>query len=389
MPEVLQSSWRDRWSAARNRLLADQRFQRWAATLPITKQIVQRRSRAFFNLCVGFVYSQILVACVRLRLFDILFEQPRTAAQLSRELSLPLESTTRLLEAAVSLNLVERRAHDRFGLGVLGAVLAGNPAISGLIEAHSLLYADLRDPVSLLRTRPQDTATTRYWAYARAERPEELSAEQVADYTALMSASQALIADDVLDSYSLQGHRVLLDVGGGDGTFLVKAASRAPDLRLKLFDLPAVAQRASARFAAAGLGGRAEAIGGDFRSGQLPAGADVITLVRVVHDHDDDAALALLRSVRRALPDDGVLLVAESMAGMSPAEPLVEAYFSFALLAVGNGRARTPSEIGRLLRDAGFARSRLLSTRRPMLMRVVVAHCSPHNAPRPPSSAWS
>ncbi|HZA01667.1 MAG TPA: methyltransferase dimerization domain-containing protein, partial [Hyphomicrobiaceae bacterium] len=207
-------------------MLADQRFQRWAAALPITKQIVQRRSRAFFNLCVGFVYSQILVACVRLRLFDILFEQPRTAAQLSRELSLPLESTARLLEAAVSLNLVERRAHDRFGLGVLGAVLAGNPAISGLIEAHSLLYADLRDPVSLLRTRPHDTAATRYWAYARAERPETLSAEQVADYTALMSASQALIADDVLDAYSLRGHRVLLDVGGGDGTFLVKAASR-------------------------------------------------------------------------------------------------------------------------------------------------------------------
>ena len=389
MPEILQSSWRDRWSAARDRLLADQRFHRWAATLPITKQIVQRRSRAFFNLCVGFVYSQILVACVRLRLFDILFEQPRTAAQLSRELSLPLESTTRLLEAAVSLNLVERRAHDRFGLGVLGAVLAGNPAISALIEAHSLLYADLRDPVSLLRTRPQDTATTRYWAYARAERPEALSAEQVAHYTALMSASQELIADDVLDSYSLQGHRVLLDVGGGDGTFLVKAASRAPDLRLKLFDLPAVAERASARFAAAGLGGRAEAIGGDFRSGQLPAGADVISLVRVVHDHDDGAALALLRSVRRALPDDGVLLIAESMAGMSPADPLVEAYFNFALLAVGNGRARTPSEISRLLRDAGFARSRLLSTRRPMLLKVMVAHCSPHSARRAVSSARS
>jgi len=121
MDLILQSSWRDRWSAVRDRLLADQRFQRWAATLPITKQIMQRRSRAFFDLCVGFVYSQVLVACVRLRLFDILFEQPRTVVQLSRELSLSLESTMRLLEAAVSLNLVERRARDRFGLGVLGA----------------------------------------------------------------------------------------------------------------------------------------------------------------------------------------------------------------------------------------------------------------------------
>jgi len=67
---------------------------------------------------------------------------------------------------------------------------------------------------------------------------------------------------------------------------------------------------------------------------------------------------------------------------MSRAEPLVEAYFGFALLAVGNGRPRTPSEIGRLLREAGFARSKLLSTRRPMLMRLVVAHCGPHNSAR-------
>jgi demethylspheroidene O-methyltransferase len=123
MDPISQSSWRDRWSAARDRLLADQRFQRWAATLPITKQIMQRQSRAFFDLCVGFVYSQVLVACVRLRLFDILLEQPRTAAQLSQEFSLSMESTMRLLEAAASLNLVERRGRDRFGLSVLGAVL--------------------------------------------------------------------------------------------------------------------------------------------------------------------------------------------------------------------------------------------------------------------------
>jgi demethylspheroidene O-methyltransferase len=386
---MMQSSWRDRWSAARDRLLADQRFQRWAATLPITKQIMQRRSRAFFDLCVGFVYSQVLVACVRLRLFDILFEQPRTAGQLSRELSLSMESTMRLLEAAASLNLVERRARDCFGLGVLGAVLAGNPAISALIEAHSLLYADLRDPVALLRAGPHDTAVARYWAYARAERPEALSAERVADYTALMSASQALIADDVLDAYSLRGHRVLLDVGGGDGTFLVKAAARAPGLRLVLFDLPAVAARASARFAEARLGRRAEAIGGNFRSGQLPAGADIITLVRVVHDHDDDAALALLRSARRALPGDGVLLIAEPMAGVPGAERLFQAYLGFTFLAAGTGRARTPGEIGCLLRKAGFARIRTLSTRRPLFVGAVVAHCSPHNSAPAVSSAQS
>ena len=36
------------------------RFQRWAANSPLTRWIARRRARALFDLCAGFVYSQIL-----------------------------------------------------------------------------------------------------------------------------------------------------------------------------------------------------------------------------------------------------------------------------------------------------------------------------------------
>jgi len=84
-----------------------------------------------------------------------------------------------------------------------------------------------------------------------------------------MAASQALIAGEVLDAYDLRRHRCLLDVGGGDGSFLIAAAARAPALRLMLFDLPPVAERARTRFAAAGLD-RARAIGGSSWRGIFP-----------------------------------------------------------------------------------------------------------------------
>jgi demethylspheroidene O-methyltransferase len=221
------SSWTDRCFAARDRLLASPRFQRWAAGFPITRKIAQRRAQSLFDLCAGFVYSQVLAACVKLKLFDILAEHPQTAAQLSRRLALPLDRTTRLLAAAVSLRLVERRSQERFGLGVLGAALRGNPAISAMVEHHALLYADLRDPVALLRGERPDTALSEYWPYARESRPSLLASEEVAPYSALMFASQAMIAGDVLDAYPLHAHRRLLDVGGGEGAFVIEAASRA------------------------------------------------------------------------------------------------------------------------------------------------------------------
>ena len=251
--------------------------------------------------------------------------------------------------------------------------MVGNPGIAAMVEHHALLYGDLQDPVALLRGDRPETELSRYWAYARADQPSALDAERVAAYSALMSASQPLVADEVLDAYALERHHCLLDVGGGEGTFLAAAAARAPSLRLMLFDLPAVALRAEARFAAAGLAERVRVVGGDFFKDPLPVGADVVSLVRVVHDHDDAAALALLRAVRRALPADGTLLLAEPMSGTPGAEPIGDAYFGFYLLAMGSGRPRTPGELEALLQRAGFGRIRRISTHMPLQTCLMVA----------------
>ena len=98
-----------------------------------------------------------------------------------------------------------------------------------------------------------------------------------------------------------------------------------------------------------------------------------MSLVRVLHDHDDAQALRILIAVRRALPPGGVLLVAEPMSGTAGAEPMGDAYFGFYLLAMGQGRPRTPLQLQALLREAGFSRVRNGKTRRPMLSGLVIA----------------
>jgi demethylspheroidene O-methyltransferase len=113
--------------------------------------------------------------------------------------------------------------------------------------------------------------------------------------------------------------------------------------------------------------------GGDFRTDALPAGADTVSLVRVLHDHDDATVLAILRAARQALPPGGLVMVAEPMSGTAGAEPAGEAYFGFYLLAMGRGRPRTPDALYALLRAAGFARPCLVKTRNPLLLQIVVA----------------
>lgn len=362
------------WLTIRDRLLASPRFQRWAVAFPPTRWIARRRARALFDVCAGFVYSQVLYACIMLRLFDHLADGPQSITALARRMSLDEDAALRLLEAARSLGLVARPRTGGYRLGSLGAALMGNPGVAAMIEHHSLLYADLADPVALLRGRPPSRKLAAYWPYAQGREAAQLTGAETAPYTTLMSQSQAMIAAELLDAYPIGRHRSLLDVGGGDGTFLVEAAKRAPDLKVTLFDLPSVAEAASLRFSRSGLAGRAVAVGGDFRSDSLPATAEAVSLVRVIHDHDDATAMTLLHAIRQALPPGGTLIIAEPMADTAGAEPIGHAYFGMYLLAMGRGRPRSAAELTILLTEAGFADIRPVKTRLPMLTSILVAH---------------
>ncbi len=365
--------WTDRWFGWRNRLLANPDFHRIASAFLPTRFIAKRRAMDLFDLVAGFVYSQVLLACVQLDLFNLLAKGPQTLTALATRLGLTEVATERLLVAAVSLQLIERRSGERYGLGLLGAPMAGNAALAAMVRHHSALYSDLADPVALLRGEASSTQLAGYWPYAGAQPPHTLKPEQVAEYSALMSVSQTLVAREILDAYPLKHHAHLLDIGGGEGTFLMQAATCSERLKLSLFDLPAVALRANEKLAEAGLAARAFASGGDFFSDPLPPGADIATLIRVVHDHDDARVAILLKAAHAALAPGGTLLLAEPMAATPGAQAMGDAYFGFYLLAMGRGQPRSAEQLTALLHNAGFVDVRLLPNRMPLQTRILLA----------------
>ncbi|NBU26252.1 MAG: methyltransferase domain-containing protein, partial [Gammaproteobacteria bacterium] len=206
-----------------------------------------------------------------------------------------------------------------------------------------------------------------------AAQPGSVEAASTAAYTRLMSASQGLVAEEILDACDLSRYRRVLDVGGGDGTFLRSVARRVPGIELALFDLPGVAAQARARFAEAGLAERATVEAGDFSRDPLPRGADLITLVRVLHDHDDPLVERLLAAAFAALPPGGTLLIAEPLAGTTGAARMGDAYFGVYLWAMGSGRPRSADELAAMLRRAGFGPAVERPTRVPLQTRVLLA----------------
>lgn len=366
-----QATGRPSFGTWMTRLAASRRFQAFAARVPGLRAIARAEGAAIFDVVQGFVRSQTLVALVELRLLHRLADGPASADAMAPGYGLSAGRLQILLQSGAAMGLLRRRRDGAFGLTVRGASILGVPGLEAMIRHHRAFYADMADPVALLRGAGQ-TELAQFWPYvfgaAGARDP-----EVTATYSDLMAQSQTLVAEDTLRLVDVSKVGRLLDVGGGTGAFLTAVGQACPGPRLDLFDLPVVVEGARARFARAGLGARCTIHPGSFRDDPLPRGADAISLIRVLYDHDDSTVVALLRAVHAALPAGGRLIVSEPMSGGAQPDPVTDVYFAFYTLAMQTGRTRSAAEIAALLAAEGFQNINVHKGFRPYVTSVITA----------------
>jgi len=348
----------------RNRLLRSSTFQKWAARLPISQSIARQRATDLHHILAGFVYSQTLSASYKLGLLECLKDRIATLDEIADHCDLEREAAFTLVQAATSIDLLQQASDTHWTLGELGASIHGNPGVQSMLRHHDLLYHDLADPAKLLRRREQ-ASLRGYWPYVDGDHSDPAAA---ARYSELMADSQHLIANHILDAINLSAETRLLDVGGGTGTFSKLASERFSSAETAVFDLPQVIASMPPKHSYL-----LQTFAGDMFKDALPHDFNAISLVRILHDHDDAPVEHLLSRCFDALPAGGQLIIAEPMAGTRGAEPIGHTYFGFYLWAMGSGRPRTKSELTKMLKRAGFRGIREKKTHIPALVRVITA----------------
>ena len=91
---------RDRVALWRARLVRSARFNHWARRLPLLRGVARRDGQDVFDLMSGFVYSQVLAACVELDLLAAVSNAPTSAERLAARCNVPPHRMTTLCEAA-------------------------------------------------------------------------------------------------------------------------------------------------------------------------------------------------------------------------------------------------------------------------------------------------
>jgi hypothetical protein len=291
----------------------------------------------------GALATRALAIVANLRVADALDPGARRVEDLADELGADADTLHRLLRALAS---------D-------GVFAEEEPGVFRNTGASELLRGDgWRDFAQLfggvwLRTVEQLDASgkpvfprlfnTDFWSWLA-----EHAGERAAFDRAMEQGKERRV--ERLAALEWRGDETVVDVGGGNGSLLVGLLNRQPGLRGVVFDLPETVRDEKA------LGDRCTFVEGSFFDA-VPAG-DVYVLSTILHDWDDDAAAAILRTIHAAAPSGARLLLIESVI-QAGNEPDGAKWLDLLMLALFRGRERDEAQWRTLLEGADFAIERL------------------------------
>jgi hypothetical protein len=320
------------------------------------------RGQALRRLVTGYQVSQALHVAATLGIAELLADGPRTVVELAATTDAHEPSLYRLLRALATVGVLHEGDGRSFALAPLGELL--RPDVEGTVHGWAAFvgrpyywqaWAHLLHSVRTGETGFEHVHGVDVWTY-RSTRPEESAL-----FDRAMASLTAGVHHAVLEAHDFGRYRTVVDAGGGNGALLAAILAAHPALHGTLLDQPHVAAGAEAVLGQAGVADRATVVAGSFFDA-VPAG-DACLLKSIVHDWDDERAVAILRSCRDAVAPEGVVLVVERVLGPPNEDP--EAAFSdLNMLVAPGGRERTLAEYETLFAAAGLAlagRTRLVT----------------------------
>jgi hypothetical protein len=330
---------------------------------------------ALFELSAGFMQTHLLRAAARLRLADLLAAGPASVEELAARAGVEADGLRRLLRALATLGVFALRRDGRYGNNRLSRTLLPEAPISlrdsalyfgseAQLSAWGALEATLAGgaggPSGFERAHGMTT-----WEWFD-RHPEEQEA-----FAGTMVGITRLYAPGVAVAYPFGEARRLCDVGGGHGDLLAEVLLRHPHLAAVLVDSPGVLATARPFLAARGVLERIELVAGSFFDG-VPTGCDVYLLKNILHDWDDERALRILASCRRAMQPGHRLLVVEALVEEDTTRD-IGPLSDLQMMVVCGGRERAAGEYTRLFERAGFRLGRVVRTPGPMSVVEAIA----------------
>lgn len=319
------------------------------------------------RLLQGMWLARLIHVAADLGIADTIAEGDKSADELAVELHLDPNALARVLKC-LATNGVFQEIEGRFRNTELSATLRSE--VQGSIRPLARLYGRpwqlqswrfLKESVTYGKSGVEIALGESVWSYLSDTPDEELLYENA------LGSISTFLNPSLLRAYDYSIFDSIVDVGGGDGSFLRAILDAHPQLRGTLYERKPVIDSSVDGGA---VSTRLTLRTGDFLS-WIPPNADAYLLKQVLHDWSDDQALTILRCCREAMHKGSQLLLFEFiLPEESTAEAAGARLMDVLMLVVHGGRERTRRELESLLSDSGLTICDIRSTGTPMSLIV-------------------
>jgi orsellinic acid C2-O-methyltransferase len=305
----------------------------------------------------GYMISQVISVAAQLGLPDLLADGAMSGAALAKATETHDRSLIRLLRALVTLGLAEESEAGHFRITTLGALLRSE--VPGSSRSLALLLGGesvWRAWAALLHTvRTGETAFQHIFGMNSFQYG-ALDPERAAIFDGYMAEVTRRSATAILAAHDFSNYRHIVDVGGGNGVLLSTILAAIPEAEGSVFDTRVGVEGARRRLKEAGVSQRCRIVAGDFFK-EVPEGGDAYILKSILHDWDDDQAVAILKNCRRAMAAESTLVVLERALPESIERSAAHreiVMMDVHMLVMTGGRERTAAEYAELFAAAGL-----------------------------------
>jgi len=309
-----------------------------------------------FDLLQSHRVTAVIYVAAELGIAELLRDGAQSLDELTEATGADRHALGRLLTALSTIGLCSRVDADRYSLTEIGAALDG--AAEKSFKAWTIFEGDMlfKSWHGMLETIMTGKTAAHLLGARNSFDLMARTPSNVGMFNAAMADLTRLVTPDVLGAYDFGRINSLMDVGGGSGEFIGAVARKYPHIQGIVFDLPRCAETATRHLERAGVSDRANFVAGDFFEA-IPNLADAIILKSVIHDWNDERSSVVLQNCRRALPENGTLLLVERMMPEAPGtsdEDRAQAMSDLNMLRGPGGLERTEQQYRHLLNESGF-----------------------------------
>jgi ubiquinone/menaquinone biosynthesis C-methylase UbiE len=252
----------------------------------------------------GMGLSRVLIAAVRLGVFEALRDGERTSAELASALGVSQAGLEPLLHGLNGFGYLRRRG---------GRYRLARPASRWLLAGGKqslrdvfLFFGDVWDFYADLEERIRTGASPNLH---HAGRPPEFWERYLRGLATMAAQVGPLIARQVP---LRAGAQSVLDVGGGHGLYSAALCRRHPELRATVLDLPEACRVGRAVVAEAGMSDRVRYVEGRLEDADFGGPHDAVLIFNVIHNLSREESRRALRRAFEALRPGGTVAVLES-----------------------------------------------------------------------------